>query len=69
MSTLDMIRPLNINAVGEGIETESVAETLQQLGCEYGQGYLFGKPMTLQDLLSAAGGPADWTHTLKVRGQ
>lgn len=69
MSTLDMIRPLNINAVGEGIETESVAETLQQLGCEYGQGYLFGKPMALQDLLAAAGGPADWTHTLKVRGQ
>ena len=54
-STLDMIRALHINAVGEGIETDEVAMILRGLGCEYGQGYLFGKPMALADLITQAG--------------
>jgi EAL domain-containing protein (putative c-di-GMP-specific phosphodiesterase class I) len=51
MSTLDMVRALQINAVGEGIETDAVADILQQLGCQYGQGFLFGRPLALEDLL------------------
>ena len=50
-STLDMVRALHINAVGEGIETDAVADILQQLGCQYGQGFLFGRPLALEDLL------------------
>ncbi len=36
---------LNVNVVAEGIETTSQLEYLLDLGCSYGQGYLFAKPM------------------------
>jgi diguanylate cyclase (GGDEF)-like protein len=35
---------LGIDAVGEGIETAEQRDILRQLGCEYGQGFLYGKP-------------------------
>ena len=36
---------LGMNVVAEGIETEQQKSYLQKLGCEYGQGYLFFKPL------------------------
>jgi EAL domain-containing protein (putative c-di-GMP-specific phosphodiesterase class I) len=35
---------LGLSAVAEGIEHRAQAERLRQLGCRYGQGYLFGRP-------------------------
>lgn len=35
---------LGIETVGEYVETEEVADFLRQVGVNYGQGYLFGKP-------------------------
>jgi len=40
-----LARNLNIQVVAEGIETADQALILQSLECEYGQGYLFNKPM------------------------
>ena len=37
---------LNMQIVAEGIETTEQQNVLTTIGCEYGQGYLFGKPMT-----------------------
>ncbi len=37
---------LNLELVAEGIETTAQLEKLQQLQCEYGQGFLFGKALT-----------------------
>ena len=37
---------LNINVVAEGIETDEQKRYLQKLECEYGQGYLFAKPLS-----------------------
>ncbi len=36
---------LNIKVVAEGIETASQLNSLRQLGCQTGQGYLFSKPV------------------------
>ncbi|MEO0455743.1 MAG: EAL domain-containing protein [Cyanobacteria bacterium P01_A01_bin.114] len=36
---------LNMTVVAEGVETESQARKLQDLNCEYGQGYFFAKPL------------------------
>ncbi|MBD2627883.1 putative bifunctional diguanylate cyclase/phosphodiesterase [Trichormus variabilis] len=36
---------LGINVVAEGIETQTQLEKLKELGCEFGQGYLFYKPL------------------------
>ncbi|NOT43848.1 MAG: EAL domain-containing protein, partial [Acidobacteria bacterium] len=41
---------LSLHTVAEGIETVRQAELLRGLGCEQGQGYLFGKPMSTSDL-------------------
>jgi diguanylate cyclase (GGDEF)-like protein len=43
---LAMSQSLAIGTVGEGIETPEQAERLRALGCTYGQGYYFAKPMT-----------------------
>ncbi len=37
---------LNMDAVAEGIETAEQLAHLRILGCEYGQGYFFSRPMT-----------------------
>lgn len=37
-------RSMNLAVIAEGVETEQQFQRLQELGCEYFQGYLFGKP-------------------------
>ena len=41
-----LARALNLEVVAEGIETHEQLEQLTALGCDYGQGYLFAKPLT-----------------------
>jgi EAL domain-containing protein (putative c-di-GMP-specific phosphodiesterase class I) len=36
---------MQIETVAEGIEADEQAETLRSLGCEYGQGYFFARPL------------------------
>jgi len=43
---------LDLHVVAEGIERESQALRLSQLGCKIGQGYLYGRPAELRDTLS-----------------
>jgi EAL domain-containing protein (putative c-di-GMP-specific phosphodiesterase class I) len=35
---------LGIETIGEGIESLRQRDLLLELGCEYGQGYLYGRP-------------------------
>jgi diguanylate cyclase (GGDEF)-like protein len=41
---------LGMDVIAEGVETEEQRSQLQALGCEYGQGYLFAKPMNNSEL-------------------
>ena len=43
---VNLARSLGIELVAEGVETKDQLEQLQKLGCEYGQGYLFSRPLT-----------------------
>ena len=43
-----LAKNLHIEVVAEGIETVEQAEYLKTLGCDYGQGYLFSKPVEAQ---------------------
>lgn len=38
-------RELGLNVVAEGVETESMAQLVQEAGCDVGQGWLYGKAM------------------------
>ena len=42
-AVLALARSLGMEVLAEGIETEAQRATLLALGCEYGQGYLFGR--------------------------
>lgn len=44
---ISLAHTLGLNTVAEGIESEAVLDKLAQLGCETGQGYLFGSPEAL----------------------
>ncbi|WP_299996486.1 bifunctional diguanylate cyclase/phosphodiesterase [uncultured Cedecea sp.] len=41
---IGMAKSLNMKTVAEGVETEEQLKRLQVLGCDFIQGYLFGKP-------------------------
>ncbi|HEY6488916.1 MAG: EAL domain-containing protein [Terracidiphilus sp.] len=42
---IDLARALGMDVVGEGIETHEQYRLLRQMGCRYGQGFLFARPM------------------------
>ncbi len=48
---VDMAGILPMGTLTEGVETEEEAEFLSSIGCKRLQGYHFGKPMPLEDLL------------------
>ncbi|HEY9738464.1 MAG TPA: EAL domain-containing protein [Trichocoleus sp.] len=43
---------LNLTLVAEGIETAEQMALLQQMGCQYGQGYWFSRPVTAEDAIA-----------------
>ncbi|GIL38895.1 putative bifunctional diguanylate cyclase/phosphodiesterase [Roseiterribacter gracilis] len=50
-----LARNLRMSVVAEGVETEAQRNTLLSLGCEYGQGYYFARPLSAEaarDLVS-----------------
>lgn len=44
-----MAKALDLNVIAEGVETEAQREFLERHGCSIYQGYLFGKPVPLED--------------------
>lgn len=48
-STVDLGHNLNLKVVAEGIENIEVWNLLVNMGCDYGQGYMMGKPMPEND--------------------
>jgi EAL domain-containing protein (putative c-di-GMP-specific phosphodiesterase class I) len=63
MSSVDLICTLHMDVVAEGIESPELARILTALGCQFGQGYLFGKPKPLSALLQA---PDAWDHAKRA---
>jgi len=52
-----MAHKLGIKVIAEGVETEQQRDLLIKIGCDYGQGYLFSKPV-----------PAEEFETLLLKG-
>jgi diguanylate cyclase (GGDEF)-like protein len=44
-----LCRELGLSVIAEGIETEAQKQRLVDLDCDFGQGYLFGPPLPLDD--------------------
>ena len=45
-TTIDLAHQLGVRVVAEGIECEALSSELRALGCDIGQGFLLGRPMT-----------------------
>ncbi len=45
-----MAHKLELKVIAEGVETNDQYRILRDMGCDFGQGYYFGKPMTTQSL-------------------
>jgi diguanylate cyclase (GGDEF)-like protein len=48
---------LGLEVVAEGVETPEQAALLEELGCRYAQGYLYGRPMPANELVAWAERP------------
>jgi len=49
-ASLELAHSLKMDVVAEGIETEDERLALLELGCDFGQGWLFGKPASLRSI-------------------
>lgn len=47
-----MAHKLNMKVIAEGVETGEQLELLQSIGCDFGQGYYFSRPVKLDDLFN-----------------
>ena len=52
---------LDLEVVAEGIELPEQEQSLHDLGCEIGQGFLFARPMDAPQLLKFLAGRPEWT--------
>ncbi len=53
-STVQLAHELGLKVVAEGVEEPACLTFLQQLGCDYAQGYLIGRPLKADDLADKA---------------
>ncbi|HTV95387.1 MAG TPA: bifunctional diguanylate cyclase/phosphodiesterase [Steroidobacteraceae bacterium] len=52
-AVVELAAGLSIDTVAECVETQETAEELRALGVDFGQGYAFGRPEPLSDILSS----------------
>jgi len=48
---ISMAHSLNLKVVAEGVENEGQLEALKEQGCNYGQGFLFSRPVAVEEFL------------------
>jgi EAL domain-containing protein (putative c-di-GMP-specific phosphodiesterase class I) len=67
---ITMAKKLRLSLIAEGIETLAQLEKLRELGCDFGQGYYFSKPIAAgycRALLEQMGESRRLTETVKIR--
>ena len=54
-AVISFARALDIEVVAEGVETQAQLDTLRDLGCEYGQGFFFHRPVDPERITALLG--------------
>jgi len=60
VAVIKLSRNVDLQAIAEGVETAEQAQRLRDLECDLGQGYLFAKPLTTEEI------PARLTSTFSL---
>ena len=60
---------MGMQVVAEGVETLSQLSQLRRLNCQYGQGYLFSRPMEAASIDAWIAGKPDWQTELFPQGE
>lgn len=63
-TVIALAKALNLKVVAEGIESVHQFHQLRVLGCEYGQGYLFSKPLQVADIERLLADTNRWRNIL-----
>ena len=50
-SIIELSKKLNIKVIAEYVETEEQRQFLKDIGCDFYQGYLIGKPVVLEQFI------------------
>ncbi|CAN5618082.1 hypothetical protein BH24ACI3_BH24ACI3_00700 [soil metagenome] len=56
---------LGLDTIAEGIETDEQLQLLRELGCDYGQGYLFSRPIPKDEADLLLIGETAWNHMFR----
>ncbi|MCR5736804.1 MAG: EAL domain-containing protein [Eubacterium sp.] len=54
-SELKILKGMDVSVTAEGIETEEMANTMRDFGCDYLQGYYFGRPVSMDEFVEQFG--------------
>jgi diguanylate cyclase (GGDEF)-like protein len=68
-TVIALAKALNLRVVAEGIESIHQYHQLTVLGCEYGQGYLFSKPLRVADIDRLLQDPDRWRSIVPTSGR
>ena len=49
---ISLAQSLNLTVVAKGVETTAQLASLQRVGCQYAQGFLFSPPLPAEEFLS-----------------
>lgn len=63
-TVIALAKALNLSVIAEGIESIHQFHQLRILGCEYGQGYLFSRPLPASEAEKLLQDPARWQNIL-----
>jgi diguanylate cyclase (GGDEF)-like protein/PAS domain S-box-containing protein len=63
---LAMALSLGMRVVAEGVENQSQAQILRELGCDFAQGYYFSRPLTPEQFIGFASGLPDPPNVIIV---
>jgi EAL domain-containing protein (putative c-di-GMP-specific phosphodiesterase class I) len=61
---LALAKALRLSVIAEGIESIHQFHQLRVLGCEYGQGYLFSRPIPVEEATRLLEDPGRWSNIL-----